>query len=108
MEGVPLLAFVFLAGLTVCGFCGTVFESITGLRLSLREPFVSVSNLSRSLVLVLLAGPFMVANEALAALSERRVGTLAFIGVVAFCLLWLFAAGIFVVGLVEGARDSLG
>lgn len=101
-------AFVFLAGLTVSGFCGTMMEIVAESRLSLREPFVSATSISRSLVLVLLAGPFMAANEALAARAERRIGLLSFAAVIAFCLLWLEATGIFVIGLVESARDSVG
>ena len=105
---VEAFAFVFLAGLTVSGLSGTVIEIIAGRRLSLREPFVSAGNLSRSLVLVMLAGPFMTANEALAAIDGRRIGRLTFSAIISFCLLWLAAMGIFLLGLVESARDSVG
>lgn len=108
MDGVAVAAFAFLAGLTVCGLSGSVMEIIAGRRLSLREPFVSAAEICRSLVLVLLAGPFMTVNEALVAVAERRIGPLAFAGVISFCLAWLAATGIFVIGLVESARDSVG
>ncbi len=108
MEAVSVLSLVFLAGLTMGGLSGSVIELAIGKRLSLREPFVTSANVSRSMVLVLLAGPFMMFNEALAALDERRIGRLAFTGVIWFCLLWLAAMGIFVLGLLAGVRDSLG
>lgn len=108
MEAVTVLAFVFLAGLTTCGLSGSVIELAIGERLSLGEPFVSSANVSRSIVLVLLAGPFMTFNEAVAALGGQRIGKLAFTGIICLCLAWLAAMGIFVLGLFEGARDSLG
>jgi threonine/homoserine/homoserine lactone efflux protein len=57
---------------------------------------------------VLLAGPFMTANEALAAVRGRQIGWPAFAGVLAFCLFWIAATGVFFVGLVENARDPIG
>lgn len=108
MEAVTVCALVLLAGLTLCGLSGSVIEIAAGERLSLREPFVSSVNVSRSIVLVLLAGPFMTFNEALAALQDRRIGRLAFTGIICFSLAWLAAMGVFVLGLLEGARGSFG
>jgi hypothetical protein len=101
-------AFVLAAGLTFCGLVGATIELIAGRRLSLGEPFVSADNLSRSLVLVLLAGPFMTLNEAILAAKEERIGWAAFVGAVCFLTFWLAAVGVFVLGLVESARDPVG
>ena len=107
MDALTATAFVFLAGLTLSGLCGTLIEIVAGRRLSLREPFVSPSNVSRSLVLVLLAGPFMTYNEALAAIREQRIGPVVFACIISFCCLWLAATGVFVLGLVESVRDPV-
>jgi hypothetical protein len=108
MDALAATAFVLAAGLTFCGLAGTAIELIAGRKLSLGEPFVSVDNLSRSLVLVLLAGPFMTLNEAILAAKRERIGWAAFAGVVCFLAFWLAAVGVFVLGLVESARDPVG
>ena len=108
MDALAATAFVFLVGLTLSGFGGTVIELVAGRRLSLRHPFVSAGDISRTIVLVLLAGPFMVMNEALAALEEQRAGIVLFAATLSFCCLWLLADGLFLLGLVENARDTIG
>jgi hypothetical protein len=108
MDALAALAFALAAGLTFCGLAGTIIELVSGRRLSLGKPLVSVANLSRSMVLVLLAGPFMTVNEALAAVRERRIGLLVFTGIAGLVLLWLMAVGVFVLGLVEAAGDPVG
>jgi hypothetical protein len=101
MDALALAAFVFLAGLTASGLAGTAIETIVGKRLSLGEPFVSEENVSRSLVLVLLAGPYMVANDAMRANRERRIGAVGLAAIVMFCGAWLFAAGVIILGAVS-------
>ena len=101
MDALALAAFALLTGLTVSGLAGSAIEIIAGARLSLGEPFLSEGNISRSLVLVLLAGPYMVANDAILATRERRIGALALAGIVIFCGAWLFAAGILILGAVS-------
>jgi hypothetical protein len=108
MDSLAIAAFVLAAGLTFCGIAGTAIELIAGRKLSLGEPFVSVDNLSRSLVLVLLAGPFMTLNEAMLAAKQERIGWAAFAGVICFLAFWIAAMGVFVLGLVESARDPVG
>ena len=98
MDALALAAFALLTGLTASGLAGSAIEIIAGARLSLGEPFVSERNISRSLVLVLLAGPYMVTNEAILATRERRIGALGLAGIVMFCGAWLFAAGILILG----------
>jgi hypothetical protein len=88
-DAVATAAFVFLAGLTLAGLAGSTMEIVSGCRLSLREPFVSPTNVSRSLVLVLLAGPFMALNEGLAAVRARHISRTAFAAILSFCFVWL-------------------
>ena len=108
MQALAVDAFVVASGLTFSGLVGTVIEIIAGRRLSLGEPFVSARNISRSLVLVLLAGPFMVLNEVLAANRDLRFGWMTLVGIACFLLLWAAAMGVFVLGLVEGVRQPVG
>ena len=104
---VALLGFVLAAGFTFCGLSGTAIEIIAGRRLSLGEPFVSSGNVCRSLVVVLLAGPFMTLNEAVAAARGQRIGRVMFAAILGFCLLWSAAMGVFVLGLVESLREPI-
>jgi hypothetical protein len=101
MDALALAAFVFLAGLTASGVAGTAIELIVGKRLCLGEPFVSEDSVSRSLVLVLLAGPYMLANDAIRANQERRIGIAGLAGIFAFCCAWLFATGVLILGVVS-------
>jgi hypothetical protein len=107
MEGLMTVACAVAAGLTFCGLLGSAIESMSGSRLSLGAPFVSSDNICRSLVLVLLAGPFMTLNEAVVAVREERIGQFGFAGVVGFCLAWAGAMGVFVLGLVESLRQPI-
>jgi hypothetical protein len=101
MDALAIAAFVFLAGLTASGLAGTTIEMIAAKRLSLGEPFVSENNVSRSLVLVLLAGPYMVANDAMRANREKRIGAVGLSGIFALCGVWLFATGVLILGAVS-------
>jgi hypothetical protein len=101
MDTLAIGAFVFLTGLTASGLAGTAIEMIAGARLSLGEPFVSERNISRSLVLVLLAGPYMVINDATLAAREKRVGAVGLIGIVMVCGVWVCAAGVLILGAVS-------
>jgi hypothetical protein len=101
MDALALATFVFLAGLTACGLAGTTIELIAGKRLCLGEPFVSEGNVSRSLVLVLLAGPYMLANDAIRANREKRIGAAGLAWIFALCAAWLFAIGVLILGAVS-------
>jgi hypothetical protein len=101
MDALALAAFAFLAGLTASGVAGTTIELIAGKRLCLGNPFVSEDSVSRSLVLVLLAGPYMLANDAIRASRERRIGPAGLAGIFALCGAWLFASGVLILGAVS-------
>jgi hypothetical protein len=107
MDGLAAVAFVLAAGFTFCGLSGTAIEIIAGRRLSLGDPFVTADNVCRSLVVVLLAGPFMTLNEAAAAARERRISQTLFVAILGFCLLWSAAMGVFVLGLVDSLREPI-
>ena len=52
-------------------------------------------------MLVLLAGPYMVANDAILASGEKRIGAVGLAGIVVVCGVWLFAAGVLILGAVS-------
>lgn len=101
MGALTAVTFIFLAGLTLAGLSGTVIEIAWGRRLALRDPFVSSDNISRSLVLVLLAGPLMTLNEALHAMRNGQIGTGWFAAALGFCALWTIATGALLVGIAQ-------
>ena len=105
MHGVELAAFAFLVGITVAGLSGSVMELITGCQLSFRSPYVSAEHIGRSLRNSVLAGPLMLANEAITA---RRAGEVS-LGGLACCavaaILWASATGVLVLELVGRVVD---
>lgn len=108
MQSLSQFAFALAAGLTLCGLVGTVTEIASGRRLCFRPPFVASGRFGLSLALTVAAGPFMLANEALAA---RRVGAidrpaLALCGLAA--AIWSTATGIVIVELALLASALLG
>lgn len=108
MQSLALFAYALAAGLTVCGLVGTVAEIAAGRRLGFRPPFVVRERFGLSLALTFAAGPFMLANEALAAhragLIERSVLALCTAGAV----VWAMAAGVVIVELALLASALLG
>lgn len=107
MEGLMTVAFAVAAGLTFSGLAGSAIEAMSGSRLSLGRPYVSSDSICRSLVLVMVAGPFMALNEAVTARRAGRIGRFAFVGIAAFCLAWAGATGVLVLGLVESLRQPI-
>jgi hypothetical protein len=105
MDALALAAFAFLAGLTTSGLAGTAIEMFAGKRLSLGKPFVCDDNVSRSLVLVLLAGPYMVGNDAMRAYRQQRIGAGGLAGLLAVCGAWLFATGVLILGAASEFSD---
>lgn len=107
MQTAALLAYMLAAGLTAGGLVAAAAEIAAGRRLGLRAPFVARERLGRSLALIFAAGPFMFANEALAA---RRNGLIDWRGL-ALCLLasvaWAGMAGIVIVELVLAGASLL-
>lgn len=99
MNEPALLLFAFLAGLTLSGLSGAVLELIFRRPVGLGLPFVSSDRVFRSLGVTLLAGPMMLANEALGAWRMVSIGPAMLAGCVAVAGIWALAAGILIVEL---------
>lgn len=108
MQTLALLAYALAAGLTVCGLVATAAEIATGRRLGFRPPFVVRERLGRSLALTFAAGPFMFANEALAARRSGLIGGRALALCAAASVAWAAVAGIVVVELALAGSSLLG
>lgn len=93
MEGWVLAVFALLAGLTSCGLAASVFELVLEREPRFAEPFVSPENLPRTAAVLLLVGPFMLGNDALAAFRAGLVSRLALGGCAAAALAWAAASG---------------
>ena len=93
MALIATMAFVLGCGLTLAGLSGSLMELWAGHRLGLRDPFVSPRHLVRSLLLTMLAGPFMLVNELVLAVGERRWPVSAVLPGTALAAIWLAAAG---------------
>lgn len=96
MSGPAMAAFVFLVGLTASGVCGSLMQIATGRTLCFAEPYVSRAWLARSLLATLAAGPMMLANEALLAWRQGRIGWVALLAASIVAGLWAGATGIVV------------
>ncbi len=94
MGPVELLAFALFTGITLSGIAGSVLEMIAESPLSFAEPFVSRRHIGWSMTATVLAGPMMLANDAM---NARRSGaiSLAMLGSCAgTALVWALAMGI--------------
>lgn len=99
MGHVELFAFALFTGITVCGMAGTVFEMIAERPVSFAEPFVSRRALTRSLTATLLAGPMMLANDALTARRRRDISFAMLLSCCGTALCWSLAIGIVILEL---------
>lgn len=107
MLWVELLALTFLAGLTAAGIAATLLELAARRELRFARPFVSRDHLPRSILVTLLAGPFMLGNDAL---NARREGLISASGLGACGLaaaLWLLGWGALLLALAAGLFASL-
>lgn len=100
MEQIELIAFALLAGLTVSGIAGSLMELAACRQLSFAEPFVSRRHVLRSLASAAIAGPLMLANDALAARREGRISGLALASCGATATIWSIATGTLLIDLV--------
>lgn len=108
MAAIAQFAYAFAVGLTLAGLAATLLELSAGRRIGFRPPFVSAERFGRSLALTMLAGPLMLANEAIAA---RRTGLieLRVLGLcVVFAAVWSTATGVLLVELALLAVGLLG
>ncbi|MET0599864.1 MAG: hypothetical protein ABWZ57_18575 [Mesorhizobium sp.] len=97
----------FASGLTLSGLSGSILELATGCRLSLSPPFVRPERLAQTLWRTALAGPFMLANEALACRRSGRMGDLPTAAAMLACGIWALAQGVILVSLASAASARL-
>lgn len=108
MDGLVLVVFAFTAGLTVAGLAGSAVELVFRRPISLGMPFVSPDRFLRSLGITLLAGPLMLANEALGTWRIKRIGLPMLGACVGAACLWAWAAGILILELAFCLTRLLG
>ena len=96
MDQIATVAFVFLVGVTLCGFSGSLFELTTGARLSFGSPFFEQLHRVQFVLAVITAGPFMLCNDAVEAREAGRVSLLPFIGCALTALTWAMANGVLI------------
>ena len=87
-------AFVFLAGITLCGVCGSLFEVAAGARLSFGKPFFERLHKLSFAFAVVTAGPFMLGNDALVAWREGRIESAGLVCCAITAFAWAFAIGV--------------
>ncbi len=108
MQLAAMLAYALAVGLTLSGLAGTAVEIATGRRLGFRPPFVTPERFARSLALTCAAGPFMLANEAIAAYKAGVIEARALAAWALVAMIWSLAAGILAVELALAASAHLG
>lgn len=108
MQQAALLAYALAVGLTLSGLAGTAIQLATGRRLGFRPPFVTRARVGLSLALAFAAGPFMLANEAIAAYRTGRIDRPMLALWAAVALVWSTAAGVLVLELAHIADVSFG
>ena len=108
MQVLVLLSYALAVGLTLAGVFGSAMEIAAGRRLGFRAPFVVRNRLAASLATTLVAGPAMLANEAIAAWRVGLIDRLALGLCAATALAWATATGIVVIELVLLGDSLLG
>lgn len=108
MQSLALLAYALAVGLTLCGLAGTAIELAAGRRLGFRPPFVTPGRFGASLALTMAAGPFMLANEAIAAYRAGAIDWSALALCAVAAAIWATALGILTVELALLVSGLLG
>jgi len=108
MVAIAQFAYAFAVGLTLAGIAGTLLEIVIGRRIGFRPPFVMPGRFGRSLVLTMLAGPLMLANEAIAAKRVGLIQVSVFVICLAVAVVWSTATGVLLVELALVGGGLLG
>jgi hypothetical protein len=103
MVAAQLLAFAFLVGVTVCGLSGTLLELLASRPLRFGEPFLSRQKPLRSLAATALAGPLMLANDALFAFRASRISIAGLASSAVIAAAWALATGVVVLDVAAWA-----
>mgnify|MGYP001026902260 CR=1 FL=1 len=102
-----MLVYALAAGLTLAGLAGSAIEMAAGRRLCFRPPFVTRRRFGLSLLLTMATGPFMLANEALAARRCGAIDRAPFGLCILVAAIWSIATGILMVELALMASALL-
>lgn len=89
---------VSVIGIAISGIAGSVLELLVGARLSFAAPFFTRMRWPLSILAVVLAGPFMLANDALDARRDGRIGPLQLLCIALSSGIWVFFIGQAMVG----------
>ncbi|MER9605318.1 hypothetical protein [Mesorhizobium sp. M0243] len=108
MGPLELTLFAFAVGLTACGLAGSAMELASGRKVAFTEPYVSPSNVLRSLLATACAGPFMLVNDAIDARRQRRISTLALMSCGCTAIAWTLALGVVVLAIASWTVRLLG
>jgi hypothetical protein len=108
MHSLALMAYAFAAGLTLCGLAGATFELAAGRRLGFHPPFVRRERFAISLAPMVAAGPFMLANEVIAAKRAGAIDSTAAMLCAVRAGIWAMALGIVAVELALLVSRLLG
>lgn len=108
MASIVLFAYALAVGLTLAGLAATVMELVIGRRVGFRPPFVTSDSFGRSLALTVLAGPAMIANEAIAARREGVIEWPVFGICLVIAVAWCTATGILFVDLALVVAGLIG
>lgn len=89
-----LLTVAFVTGTALSAMAGTLAESRMQASACLDRPFVNSQQILKSLARVLLAGPYLLVGEAIAARVQERCGPLVWTITILFAALWCLCLGI--------------
>ena len=92
--GVELFITAFVTGIVFTALAGNYVESRACEPARLGVPFLSVDYPVSSLVRMLLAGPYFLVSEVIAAHREQAAGTALVVIAFTFAALWCLASGI--------------
>lgn len=98
---VTTLAYALAAGLAFGGMAATLIREFCGDEPRFQPPFADSAHVLRSLGITLAAGPYMLANEAIAARRAGSISGLSFATALLLCVAWALAAGVVLVFLAE-------
>lgn len=108
MTHIAMFAYALAVGLTLAGIVATLVELTNGRRIGFRPPFVTADRFALSLALTAVAGPAMIANEAIAAHREGVIAWPALGVCLAIAVTWCMATGILFVDLALALSRLLG
>ena len=106
MNGMQLVLFAWLTGLTVTGTVSAMAEAALARPVTFWPPFVSRTRLFRSLVFTAFAGPAMMLNDALDARRGHGLPGAVLAAVVIVVNLWALALGIVALAFVAAVFPS--